>query len=718
MARAADGARTNLLWTTLLVPEREETTTDAKIQSDDEGDDDEWDRSQEVVLRTAIGTILEDSVRVEEISLDSVVNGLLDVLADIGLSDEVRVLAADAMTYLAYIREGFRERILRGGATAVVISAMENLGHLFQTAPHLFDRCCALLDVDTQVEDDQHHLMNAPSCLVAEAACRMLSVFCVLEARGCEALLVGEGVSSLALAVMRKSSSDTRQTAIAGMAAVARWCGPRRAHEMAKKPYAVEALVLALKDEQSSHELRCAVADALARLAIRHNVRSQVKELGGEDVLRALARSAQLSGDIDIAAKVSVAAGLVSGRKEDEFGFLVLQNQDELEYLDLDDDSDVNSVDERLRAVVEISTKARLRRPRSRKSHPTNSKNSPVTESSLLAFGAASTSATQMLRQREASDSYPAVAGSLDDEWKARLSRPLRTNSKGKLRPHRILAVRGIPSGMRRLVWPTLLRAGARSVTLGGKFQEFIAKELPQDVEHTIEVDVVRTMPEHRLFWAGGAQIGVESLRQVLRAYAVYNPDIGYCQGMSSIAAILLMHSNSEQEAFFMLVEFMEKFGFIEIFLPGFPGLWFWLEQFRILAQKFTPDVVKKLEDLGVAAELYADKWFITALAYNFPHAILFRLWDIMLIEGNTKILFRSALATLKGSTSIILSMGFEDVLPFLQKEFGEPRHGIMGNVDEFVATAQSFRYRRRKVEIAARRSKSSRPSGSTAPPR
>jgi Rab-GTPase-TBC domain len=39
---------------------------------------------------------------------------------------------------------------------------------------------------------------------------------------------------------------------------------------------------------------------------------------------------------------------------------------------------------------------------------------------------------------------------------------------------------------------------------------------------------------------------GQKNLRKILRAYALYNPVLGYCQGMGMIAGLLLMRMPPE----------------------------------------------------------------------------------------------------------------------------------------------------------------------------
>lgn len=66
-----------------------------------------------------------------------------------------------------------------------------------------------------------------------------------------------------------------------------------------------------------------------------------------------------------------------------------------------------------------------------------------------------------------------------------------------------------------------------------------------------IDLDVNRTYRDHIMF---RERYGLkqQALFNVLGAYSVYNLEIGYCQGMSQIAALLLMYLN-EEDAFWAL---------------------------------------------------------------------------------------------------------------------------------------------------------------------
>ena len=59
---------------------------------------------------------------------------------------------------------------------------------------------------------------------------------------------------------------------------------------------------------------------------------------------------------------------------------------------------------------------------------------------------------------------------------------------------------------------------------------------------------------------------GQMSLLRVLRAYAVHDPEVNYCQGMNFLAALLLIWMPSEADAFGGLVVLMEERGLRDLY--------------------------------------------------------------------------------------------------------------------------------------------------------
>jgi hypothetical protein len=81
-----------------------------------------------------------------------------------------------------------------------------------------------------------------------------------------------------------------------------------------------------------------------------------------------------------------------------------------------------------------------------------------------------------------------------------------------------------------------------------------------------IDKDVPRTFPGMKKF---NAEAGKASLRNVLRAYATYDAEVGYCQGMNFLAGLLLMWLADEADAFGALVEIMHERGFRAYYLKS-----------------------------------------------------------------------------------------------------------------------------------------------------
>ena len=264
---------------------------------------------------------------------------------------------------------------------------------------------------------------------------------------------------------------------------------------------------------------------------------------------------------------------------------------------------------------------------------------------------------------------------------------------------YRELALVPVPPQIRRKLWPTLLDTASLREARPDLYKKLCRAadqgSLPDDVEHTIEADVTRTMPLHSLFWAGGAQVGVKSLRSILRAYARYVPEVGYCQGMSSIAAVFLMNATDEEEAFLMMAQFMTRFQYKKVFAPGFPLMLQWVSELKPLVAHYMPELNAQLERENVPLEIYADKWLITALSHNFPHRYLLRVWDLMFLGGSPKIILKACLAVLKKCEPLLMGMDFETMMPFLQRRFAEPEAGVLDAKDPepFITLTREFRF-------------------------
>lgn len=123
-------------------------------------------------------------------------------------------------------------------------------------------------------------------------------------------------------------------------------------------------------------------------------------------------------------------------------------------------------------------------------------------------------------------------------------------NEKRK-RLHKLIAEGGIPFCVKGHVWAELAEATDLVRKCPGMFDSLtkIAESKKPVYARKIRVDLCRSMPNHVLF-ANMDSPGVKSLSRVLYAFGEYEHEIGYCQGLNFIAALLLTIMNEEVNVF------------------------------------------------------------------------------------------------------------------------------------------------------------------------
>lgn len=170
---------------------------------------------------------------------------------------------------------------------------------------------------------------------------------------------------------------------------------------------------------------------------------------------------------------------------------------------------------------------------------------------------------------------------------------------------------KGIPDKMRTVIWGLLLNVDKVKEEQKGKYEEMrdLALKWSTDIRQ-IDLDVNRTYRDHIMF---RERYGLkqQALFNILGAYSIYNSDIGYCQGMSQIAALLLMYFN-EEDAFWALAILVadNRYNMHGFFIPGFPKLLRYQEHHDKIMNKFLPKLKKHLDRNGVDTGIYTLKWF------------------------------------------------------------------------------------------------------------
>uniref|UniRef100_A0A8C0LK19 TBC1 domain family member 4 n=1 Tax=Canis lupus dingo TaxID=286419 RepID=A0A8C0LK19_CANLU len=228
----------------------------------------------------------------------------------------------------------------------------------------------------------------------------------------------------------------------------------------------------------------------------------------------------------------------------------------------------------------------------------------------------------------------------------------------------------GVPKSRRGEIWQFLALQYRLRHRLPNKQQppDISYKELLKQLtaqQHAILVDLGRTFPTHPYF---SAQLGAGqlSLFNLLKAYSLLDKEVGYCQGISFVAGVLLLHM-SEEQAFEMLKFLMYDQGFRKQYRPDMMSLQIQMYQLSRLLHDYHRDLYNHLEENEISPSLYAAPWFLTLFASQFPLGFVARVFDIIFLQG-TEVIFKVALSLLSSQETLIMECeNFESIVEFLK---------------------------------------------------
>ncbi|XP_047525639.1 rab GTPase-activating protein 1-like isoform X2 [Pieris napi] len=219
----------------------------------------------------------------------------------------------------------------------------------------------------------------------------------------------------------------------------------------------------------------------------------------------------------------------------------------------------------------------------------------------------------------------------------------------------------GVPEALRGEVWLRLADVD-QNHKLMETYRTLISKDCP--FEAVIQRDIARTFPAHDFFREAGG-LGQDSLLRMARAYAVYDHEVGYCQGLSFLAATLLLHMPEEQ-AFCLLVRLMYGYGLRELYKDGFEALYMRLHQLDRLMEEQLSDLRAHFRELGVEPHMFASQWFLTVFTARFPLPLVYHILDVFLLQG-VDTLFQVSLALLTRCKKDLMQHDFEGVLKYFR---------------------------------------------------
>lgn len=239
----------------------------------------------------------------------------------------------------------------------------------------------------------------------------------------------------------------------------------------------------------------------------------------------------------------------------------------------------------------------------------------------------------------------------------------------------------GIPSPLRGVLWQVI--SDSKSKSLEELYKSIVVETSPHQAAIESDLEIL----------AIPSTVDKQALFNVIKSYSLFDPEIGYTQGMAHVI-LPLLHHMTEVESFCLLVKLMKDYGLRDFFLSDMPGLHLRLYQFDRMLEDTLPDIHIHLSRQGVRSSMYTTQWFLTMFAYKFPLSVVDRIYDVVLSEGIESLL-KFAVGLVRRNSATILSLDFGDLLQFLKESVfdfyvytDEASGEVQYRINDFIADA------------------------------
>eukprot|EP00752_Nemacystus_decipiens_P002242 g2125.t1 len=156
-----------------------------------------------------------------------------------------------------------------------------------------------------------------------------------------------------------------------------------------------------------------------------------------------------------------------------------------------------------------------------------------------------------------------------------------------------------------------------------------------------------------------------DKLRRVLRAFAVYNRRVSYCQGMNFVALALLEACGGDDEnAFWILAGMCENLELEGLWCQGLERLDLCFFSLDRLLRRHCPTLRQHLSDEGVELSMFTSRWFVTLFTSTdvFGRGTSRKILDMFMVEG-WPLLFKMSLGVLLEMRPLLEPADMEGIL-------------------------------------------------------
>jgi len=211
--------------------------------------------------------------------------------------------------------------------------------------------------------------------------------------------------------------------------------------------------------------------------------------------------------------------------------------------------------------------------------------------------------------------------------------------------------------------------------------------KLPErNTRELIRRDLPRTFPDLKLFKNPESE-PYNQILKVLETAAYFQPEIGYVQGMSYVAATLLLFMN-HYDTFLCFTNLLNTPFMRSVCRVEPADLAKHSQLFQIIFAQYAPELYEHFNNLNITTEHFLLDWWLTLFTKSVSLPLACHIWDCFLIEGEIFVHY-VAVGALKLFEAQLLKASFEECLDLVTLQIPKniTESSLFAIVKEFTIT-------------------------------
>ena len=268
----------------------------------------------------------------------------------------------------------------------------------------------------------------------------------------------------------------------------------------------------------------------------------------------------------------------------------------------------------------------------------------------------------------------------------------------------------GVEPSLRREIWKHLLHVFPPDLTEIEREKYLVTKSkvywqmraawqredhLPktESLRDTVWKDVRRTDRTYHYFDVADDHVHLTSLYNILVTYAILNPDVSYAQGMSDLAAPLLVVMDDEAVTFTCFTALMSRCK--KHFLPDGKAMSLKFDHLTLLVQKFDSELYKHLLKVEAYDMFFCYRWLVLDLKREFQLDDALHVMEVIwssllppppkdLPQSPSSTTFNTANKLGNNSSAVLRSEGYNSLPYSYQSLVNANADGNLSDEDEY----------------------------------